>query len=534
MRLYPLKYGTENEINMEYRIFNVYELKVSLTWDRYVYRIVRICGTDTLDSLSDLILKSFDFDDEHLYLFEMESNDNCYYKIADFGEKSTDIPIDDLQLEVKQKLVYLYDFGDEWTFSIKVRKVEPTNIYKESTVVESKGTVEQYPGYDDEYEDEIELKILDGLKVIDILNELDDDCILEEYQSLFNYQRPVTGINKQEMRNEIAEEILEYPGYLMLFLPKQQSEYLEAIIHGENIFHKQDRCGLMKLNSFGFCQIKENEYGFTIVTPVQVVNVYKKHMMNSANKKIIENNAELQMITEYLLSKYGVIELESLFETICFITNRKLEYTDFMFFMNSRFHYFGNYIIFTDDDQNQYISLFHEEDALHVLKQRNASKNYRNLSYPIFTIQHCREAIKHNYYMEYEAYKEWWSYLNFDVMLEPEICNALLAITTYAVLIQREDMDKHIKECRELFHQGGCNFTRKAERMIKALSDGLPSAVEKGRTYDEFGNSGMIREGMYNSIEDAKAERKGKFAEKMEKEKTVKGGKEAYEQLTLF
>jgi hypothetical protein len=95
-------------------------------------------------------------------------------------------------------------------------------------------------------------------------------------------------------------------------------------------------------------------------------------------------------------------------------------------------------------------------------------------------------------------------------------------------------MDKHIKECRELFHQGGCNFTRKAERMIKALSDGLPSAVEKGRTYDEFGNSGMIREGMYNSIEDAKAERKGKFAEKMEKEKTVKGGKEAYEQLTLF
>ena len=158
--------------------------------------------------------------------------------------------------------------------------------------------------------------------------------------------------------------------------------------------HKQDRCGLIKLNSYGFCQIKECDYGFTIEIPLQIINVYKVHMMKPGNKKVIERNAELQKITEYLLSKYGVIELENLFEILGFITNRKLEYTDFMFIMNSRFHYFGDYIIFTGDDQIQYISLFREEDALHVLEQRNDSEEYRNLSYPIFTLQHCREAIK--------------------------------------------------------------------------------------------------------------------------------------------
>jgi len=41
----------------------------------------------------------------------------------------------------------------------------------------------------------------------------------------------------------------------------------------------------------------------------------------------------------------------------------------------------------------------------------------------------------------------------------------------------------------------------------------------------------MIREGMYNSIDDAKAERKGK---KENKKETINGGKETYEQLTLF
>lgn len=39
MKLYPIEYGTENEINMGNRFFNVYELKVSLAGDRYVYRI---------------------------------------------------------------------------------------------------------------------------------------------------------------------------------------------------------------------------------------------------------------------------------------------------------------------------------------------------------------------------------------------------------------------------------------------------------------------------------------------------------------
>jgi hypothetical protein len=514
--------------------FNIYELKVSLACDRYIYRIVKICDTNTLDDLSDLILASFNFDDEHLYLFKIEDNDECYYMIPDAGEKSTDIPIDQLQLNVKQKLTYLYDFGDEWIFKILVRKVEDTNTYKEPIVVESMGTVEQYTEYDNDYDDEIELKIIDNLKVLDVLNELDDDFIIEEYQSLFNDQRSVTGKNPSRMRSEIAEEILEYPEHLMLFLPNQQLDYLDAIIHVENIFQRQDKCGLMKLNSYGFCQIIEDEDSFIIGIPSQIIHVYKFHMTIPKNIKIIEKNAELQKIAEYLISKYGVIELDNLYKILCFIINRNIEYTDFMFLINSRLHYFGDFHIFQEVDQIQYISLLQEDDAMYVLQQRNTLDEYRNLTYPIFTLHHCREAIKNNYYMEYEAYKEWWSYLQFDVMLDDEICNTLLAITTYAALIQFEDEEKLLKECRELFHQGGCNFTRKAQRLIKALADGLPAAVEKGRTFAEYNMSGLIREGMYNSIEDAEEEKQSEKVKKKEKETIVKTEDKSYEQLSLF
>jgi len=131
---------------------NVYELKVSLSGDRNIYRILKICGSGTLDELSNLILWSLNFDGEHLYYFKTRNDNTYYYGDPDGGEKSANIKIDRLLLEPKQKLSYLYDFGDEWLFTIAVRKIELTETYVKPYIVESKGTVEQYPDFDDEDE----------------------------------------------------------------------------------------------------------------------------------------------------------------------------------------------------------------------------------------------------------------------------------------------------------------------------------------------------------------------------------------------
>lgn len=139
---------------------NVYELKVSIPGDGTFHRILRISGTDTLNDLSDLILMSLNFDDEHLYYFDARNGDPYYYGYPDDGEKSADIALDNLSLRRKQRISYLYDFGDEWRFTITVRNVEPSDTYIEPSIVESKGFIEQYPDFDDddddEYEDEYE------------------------------------------------------------------------------------------------------------------------------------------------------------------------------------------------------------------------------------------------------------------------------------------------------------------------------------------------------------------------------------------
>lgn len=519
--------------------FNTYQLKITLGLDKNTYRVIKICGTDTLDDLSNAILSSIDFTDDHLYLFNMDNvkySENCYNRMPEYDENSTDIPIDDLSLVGKQKFLYLYDFGDEWVFKILVQKIEKEEKYKKPVVMEAVGEIEQYPDYDEEYEAEVSLQLIGDLKIIDILNHIGEEYLQEEYLSLFDYQRTIQGKHPDEMRNEIMEEILSHPERLVLFLPNKQLEYLDAFVHNENIFSVRDRCELMKLYSFGFCRINEYDDGFTIEIPKQVTDVYRPYMTDTKNKKTADQNMELQKIAEYLLSKYGVIELDNLFEILCFITNRKIEYEDFKYFAYSRLHYLGNFIIFEGEDSIQYLSLFKKEDALKILEQRNSSDEYKKLSYPVFTLQHCREAINQNYYLEYPAYKEWWEYVNFDITCDIDSCNRLMEITAFAALTQVEEDAKLMKECREIFHRNGFNFTRKAQRLIRALWDGMPAAVEKGRTFDEYGRTGMIREGMYNSMEEAELDRTLKGETKKEKGEEIakKDEKAVYDQLSLF
>lgn len=124
---------------------------------REVYRVIEICGKDTLDRLCASILDAFDFIDEHLYEFCMDNrmySDYSYQSDPEGGEPSTDIKLDGLGLRKGQKFSLHYDFGDDWMFTISVTKIMEVDSYHGPVIIKEKGTVEQYPDYDEEYDDE--------------------------------------------------------------------------------------------------------------------------------------------------------------------------------------------------------------------------------------------------------------------------------------------------------------------------------------------------------------------------------------------
>lgn len=121
---------------------------------RDVYRNIEICGAHTLDQLCEVILDAFDFINEHLYEFCMDNrmySDFAYQSNPEEeGELSTDITLDEVGLIKGQKFSLHYDFGDDWMFTITVSKISEVEKNFTPRVVKSKGSIQQYPDWDEE------------------------------------------------------------------------------------------------------------------------------------------------------------------------------------------------------------------------------------------------------------------------------------------------------------------------------------------------------------------------------------------------
>ncbi|MFA7238946.1 MAG: hypothetical protein WC091_02460 [Sulfuricellaceae bacterium] len=136
-------------------------------WDHDCIRVIEIDEGASLFDLHDAIQDAFGFDSDHLYEFyagRNERNRKIVFGDSEDWEENEDDFCDILLNQVYPlpkglTLYYLFDFGDSWTFKIKksrkLKEPEPTVAYPR--VIESHGTnPEQYPCYNDEYEDDEE------------------------------------------------------------------------------------------------------------------------------------------------------------------------------------------------------------------------------------------------------------------------------------------------------------------------------------------------------------------------------------------
>jgi hypothetical protein len=135
----------------------VFRFKVQLS--SRCYRIVQCAGRHTFEDLHDVIQQAFDFDNDHLYAFypggkssrSRRSHHGIYAPFCNEANSADEIRLCDLQLFPNQRLTYLFDFGDQWEFTVTVLDVDQqAPIPLRPVVVESVGDApEQYPNYDD-------------------------------------------------------------------------------------------------------------------------------------------------------------------------------------------------------------------------------------------------------------------------------------------------------------------------------------------------------------------------------------------------
>src|SRR5205823_11464719 len=96
-----------------------------------VTRRLALRGEESLIALHRLIQEAFGWDDDHLYSFWLDGRfwgDRESEYTAPFGReeiKSARIQIDELRLEPGRRIVYIFDFGDEWRVSLRLRETCP-------------------------------------------------------------------------------------------------------------------------------------------------------------------------------------------------------------------------------------------------------------------------------------------------------------------------------------------------------------------------------------------------------------------------
>jgi hypothetical protein len=115
------------------------------------YRHIQISERGTLYELHGVILDSFDFYDDHMHAFFMNNRAWDYHEeyVCPGGELDSGRGFSDkaklskFHLQKGDKFLYIFDFGDDWRFQIKVLRVidEPT---ESPDILKTVGYVSQY------------------------------------------------------------------------------------------------------------------------------------------------------------------------------------------------------------------------------------------------------------------------------------------------------------------------------------------------------------------------------------------------------
>jgi hypothetical protein len=138
-----------------------YLLRVSYRGMPDSYREIEIAEDQNFEDLHLMIQKAFDWDDDHLYSFFMGRRP--YDKATEIGSPWSEckrhthqVTLGGIGLKIKQRFLYLFDYGDDHLFDLEVRAINPQAPKgKYPKIVASHGPApSQYGDWDDEDEEE--------------------------------------------------------------------------------------------------------------------------------------------------------------------------------------------------------------------------------------------------------------------------------------------------------------------------------------------------------------------------------------------
>jgi hypothetical protein len=122
-----------------------------------IWRKIAIPAHLTLYDFSSAILEAFDFDNDHLHQFTYKDRQgfvkNIDHPYTEHGEGdgfTDDILLRDWQINIGDRITYVFDFGDWWDFNVVLESIdEPDPKLKKAKVIDQKGKAPKQYGDDE-------------------------------------------------------------------------------------------------------------------------------------------------------------------------------------------------------------------------------------------------------------------------------------------------------------------------------------------------------------------------------------------------
>lgn len=132
---------------------------LSVKYNKTIWRKIKLPATATMDDVHNEILDAYQFDDDHLYSFFTDGkkwSKHCIASPNDISESpdASKIQIGSIGMLKTQPLLYLYDYGDEWMFTVVLEEIDEQNTQNfEPYLIEAKGESPQQYFYEEDEEE---------------------------------------------------------------------------------------------------------------------------------------------------------------------------------------------------------------------------------------------------------------------------------------------------------------------------------------------------------------------------------------------
>jgi len=141
-----------------------YIFNIQFLHDKKISREIEVPENITLYKLAEVIASAYDFCFDHCFGFYSDITDRSYFDSEKQYELFADLDdvesttaesvkktkIDQVWKQPKDKMMFLFDYGDDWRFIVVLKGFgqKDTNE-KYPFMLDKKGKLEQYPEYDE-------------------------------------------------------------------------------------------------------------------------------------------------------------------------------------------------------------------------------------------------------------------------------------------------------------------------------------------------------------------------------------------------